>query len=424
MSSSLISATSNILLPSTTPILLASSLIIHPEIVNHCEDAYGGEASRVIEPLLRDMVLEADRMMDKEQNKEKESIVEESSVTATTTTTTMDGECLDQSSSPSSDLFFDTNLFEEQIDQSLCKPRQAEQFHFVKIECDSEETVQGILSDRDSYEGMPQEELEEEWNRRVVPHDTERGNDTCHSNDPHSQDHNQSRHSGLIFHVLSASEHSLWAHCIWNSGRALAKAILNGVVDVRGKRILELGSAVGLPGMAAALMGAEMVIATDYPEESILRPLRQNYETNVGKLKSRHQQRNWKVLGYRWGGKMDQLIEANDNRPFDMVFQTDLIFNHSEHRPLMESVRLAARDRTTPIETYVYFSHHRTWLIKEDMNLFEIAKEKGFQQVNLYTEKYPVMFEEDSKNDRTPEDAEIRKTVHAIRLDYTPPQEE
>ncbi len=56
-----------------------------------------------------------------------------------------------------------------------------------------------------------------------------------------------------------------WAD-LWPSGLALARAVVG--LEIRGKRVLELGCGLGLPSLAAALAGAD-VRATDWAPESI-----------------------------------------------------------------------------------------------------------------------------------------------------------
>src|SRR5437764_5727180 len=56
-----------------------------------------------------------------------------------------------------------------------------------------------------------------------------------------------------------------WAE-LWPSGVALAEVVAG--LDVRGVRVLELGAGLGLPSLAAALGGAE-VLATDWAEDAV-----------------------------------------------------------------------------------------------------------------------------------------------------------
>jgi predicted nicotinamide N-methyase len=56
-----------------------------------------------------------------------------------------------------------------------------------------------------------------------------------------------------------------WAE-LWPSGVALAGHV--GSLDLAGKRVLELGAGLGLPSLAAALRGAD-VLATDWAEDAV-----------------------------------------------------------------------------------------------------------------------------------------------------------
>jgi len=49
--------------------------------------------------------------------------------------------------------------------------------------------------------------------------------------------------------------------------------------------VLDLGAGSGLTSIVAALMGAQRVFATDYPEDAILGNLRQNIEANLPEVR-------------------------------------------------------------------------------------------------------------------------------------------
>src|SRR5437764_3072240 len=66
-----------------------------------------------------------------------------------------------------------------------------------------------------------------------------------------------------------------WAE-LWPTGLALARHVATR--ELRGHRVLELGCGLGLPALAAALRGAD-VLATDWAEEAI-ELLRRNAERN------------------------------------------------------------------------------------------------------------------------------------------------
>ena len=71
----------------------------------------------------------------------------------------------------------------------------------------------------------------------------------------------------LIDETVFAVEEFLpyWAE-LWPSGVALAAYV--GGLELRGLRVLELGAGLGLPSLAAALRGAD-VLATDWAEDAV-----------------------------------------------------------------------------------------------------------------------------------------------------------
>jgi predicted nicotinamide N-methyase len=99
-----------------------------------------------------------------------------------------------------------------------------------------------------------------------------------------------------------------WAE-LWPSGLALARHVASR--DVHRLRVLELGCGLGLPALAAALRGAE-VLATDWAEEAI-ELLRQNAERNGVLLR---------VARVRWS-EPEPLLRA---APWDLVLGADLLY--------------------------------------------------------------------------------------------------
>ncbi|HET8751852.1 MAG TPA: methyltransferase domain-containing protein [Gaiellaceae bacterium] len=99
-----------------------------------------------------------------------------------------------------------------------------------------------------------------------------------------------------------------WAE-LWPSGLALARLVAQR--ELRGLRVLELGCGLGLPSLAAALRGAD-VLATDWAEDAI-ELLRQNAERNGVFLR---------VARARWS-EPEPLLRA---APWDLVLGADLLY--------------------------------------------------------------------------------------------------
>ena len=99
-----------------------------------------------------------------------------------------------------------------------------------------------------------------------------------------------------------------WAE-LWPSGLALARHVAG--LELAGRRVLELGCGLGLPSLAAALRGAD-VLATDWAEDAI-ELLRRNAERNGVELR---------VARVRWNEPEPLLRDA----PWDLVLGADLLY--------------------------------------------------------------------------------------------------
>jgi predicted nicotinamide N-methyase len=99
-----------------------------------------------------------------------------------------------------------------------------------------------------------------------------------------------------------------WAE-LWPSGVALARAV--AALDLRGRRVLELGCGLGLPSLAAAAGGAD-VLATDWAADAV-ELLRTNADRNGLALR---------VERVRWDEPTPLLAGA----PWDLVLGADLLY--------------------------------------------------------------------------------------------------
>ena len=107
-----------------------------------------------------------------------------------------------------------------------------------------------------------------------------------------------------------------WAE-VWPSGVALARHV--ALLELAGLRVLELGCGLGLPSLAAALAGAD-VLATDWAEDA-LELLRRNAGRNGVTVRTG-------VL--RWE-EPDTLAGAS----FDLVLAADVLYESRNAAPLL-----------------------------------------------------------------------------------------
>ncbi|HTZ05826.1 MAG TPA: 50S ribosomal protein L11 methyltransferase [Gaiellaceae bacterium] len=109
-----------------------------------------------------------------------------------------------------------------------------------------------------------------------------------------------------------------WAE-LWPSGLALARAV--AARDLRGARVLELGAGLGLPSLAAALGGAD-VLATDWADDAV-ELLRANAERNGVELRA---------AVVRWDAPEPLLADA----PWTLVVGADLLYERRNADQLLE----------------------------------------------------------------------------------------
>jgi predicted nicotinamide N-methyase len=109
-----------------------------------------------------------------------------------------------------------------------------------------------------------------------------------------------------------------WAE-LWPSALKLAEAV--GDRDLRGRRVIELGCGLALPGIVAALEGAR-VLATDWSEDAIEFAAR-NARLNDADLET---------LLCSWTAPHPLV----DRGPFDLVLASDVLYERRNVGPLLE----------------------------------------------------------------------------------------
>lgn len=184
--------------------------------------------------------------------------------------------------------------------------------------------------------------------------------------------------------VRLVGSHPLWGHHLWNAAKCFADFLDDRASEFcHKKRVLELGAGGGLPSIISALNGAKQVIITDYPDPELVENIRMNTQKNTPEaIQSRIN-----VQGHIWGKDVTPLLgplkDGLETPRFDVILLSDLIFNHSQHQALLRTCETSlATAQDAPSQTpclLVFFTHHRPWLIKEDLAFFDLARQRGWE---------------------------------------------
>ena len=179
--------------------------------------------------------------------------------------------------------------------------------------------------------------------------------------------------------------HPLWAHHLWNASPTLSDYLCKEKPELcRGKSVLELGAAAGLPSLVAHILGAAKVVTTDYPDAQLTENLQKNVDDNIGQ----EGRAGCVVEGFKWGSSVAGLkahLPGIDDS-FDLLLLSDLIFNHQAHGAMLDTM-----DACLPAATgaemdgaqkgpqaLVFFTHHRPHLADRDMSFFHQARYRGW----------------------------------------------
>lgn len=107
---------------------------------------------------------------------------------------------------------------------------------------------------------------------------------------------------------------------VYDAAFVLADHLHRGGAPLGGKRVVELGTGPGLVAVAAAMLGAAEVVATDGDEE-LLSLTEENLNDNVTRIAGEDVRRRCRVSQLMWGDS--EAVEAMQP-PFDVVLAADV----------------------------------------------------------------------------------------------------
>ncbi|CAJ2505147.1 Uu.00g125410.m01.CDS01 [Anthostomella pinea] len=212
----------------------------------------------------------------------------------------------------------------------------------------------------------------------------------------------------ITLHLVGHSP--LEAHHLWNGSRIISKYFESHTSEVKDRTVLELGAGAGLPSIVCAILGARRVVVTDFPDPDLVVNMQKNILECELIPTSHVDFKDSPIIadGYVWGADPAHLLahlQPIGADKFDMLILADLLFRHSEHGKLVDTIE-TTMSRKKESKAFVFFTSYRPWLQHKDLAFFDIARERGFVVDKILEEKMEkAMFEND------PGDEDIQKTV-------------
>ena len=155
---------------------------------------------------------------------------------------------------------------------------------------------------------------------------------------------------------------------VWSSSRVLCDYLVDVAagleaappLELRGARVVELGSGTGAVGLACAALGAEQVVLTDGGSRSLLRLAETNAARAAKKFAARDAPWDVRVCGYTWGtAPLPRALVAG--APFDVIVGSDCTYSVGGHGALCDAINRVIVNQEGADEPAVLLAHqHRT----------------------------------------------------------------
>lgn len=139
--------------------------------------------------------------------------------------------------------------------------------------------------------------------------------------------------SGDTICVKQNSDHECLGAVVWDAALLLCRAMDSGLVDVRGKNILELGSGTGIVGIVAGCLGARECLLTDRL------PMIPLLQENISSAMSTASVKCKNVPKLRAGVLEWDQAEKGNIIPCDIILCSDVLYDESNYASLLRCMR-------------------------------------------------------------------------------------
>lgn len=190
---------------------------------------------------------------------------------------------------------------------------------------------------------------------------------------------------------------------MWNAGRTSSHYLEERAEElIRGKDVLEIGAAAGVPSIVSAILGARTVVMTDYHDPDLVSNMQYNADLAVPMIPAAPEPRKrLYVEGYKWGNPVEPLLAhlppavEGTASGFDVLIMADVVYSHREHGNLVKTMQQTLKKDPKSV-ALVIFTPYEPWLLPQTERFFPLAEAGGFTVTKIFEKLMgELLFEND-----------------------------